>query len=85
MLSQKLGLLNGKQLTEANICLAQTLTSNLLTMVRKGELCSAIVTEVDDLERGVHEILVVSQTNCDRDEANFLAEESGKLLNRGQL
>jgi len=26
-------------------------TSNLLTMVRKGELCSAIITEVDDLER----------------------------------
>jgi DNA-binding transcriptional LysR family regulator len=26
-------------------------TSNLLTMVRKGELCSALITEVDDLER----------------------------------
>lgn len=26
-------------------------TADLLTMVRKGELCSAIVTEVDDLER----------------------------------
>ncbi len=26
-------------------------TSNLLTMVRKGELCSAIVTQVDDLDR----------------------------------
>lgn len=26
-------------------------TAQLLTMVRKGELCSAIVTEVDDLER----------------------------------
>ncbi|CAN5623317.1 hypothetical protein BH10BDE1_BH10BDE1_09490 [soil metagenome] len=26
-------------------------TQNLLTMVRKGELCSAIVTEVDDLDR----------------------------------
>jgi DNA-binding transcriptional LysR family regulator len=26
-------------------------TANLLTMVRKGELCSALVTEVDDLDR----------------------------------
>ncbi len=26
-------------------------TSNLLNMVRKGELCSALITEVDDLER----------------------------------
>lgn len=26
-------------------------TSNLLTLVRKGELCSAIITEVDDLDR----------------------------------
>ncbi|RYZ86907.1 MAG: LysR family transcriptional regulator [Proteobacteria bacterium] len=26
-------------------------TSNLLTMVRKGELCSALITEVDDLDR----------------------------------
>ena len=26
-------------------------TGNLLTMVRKGELCSALITEVDDLER----------------------------------
>lgn len=26
-------------------------TSNLLTMVRKGELCSALITEVEDLER----------------------------------
>lgn len=26
-------------------------TANLLTMVRKGELCSAIITEVDDLSR----------------------------------
>jgi DNA-binding transcriptional LysR family regulator len=26
-------------------------TANLLTMVRKGELCSALITEVDDLDR----------------------------------
>jgi DNA-binding transcriptional LysR family regulator len=26
-------------------------TSHLLTMVRKGELCSALITEVDDMER----------------------------------
>ncbi len=26
-------------------------TSNLLTMVRKGELCSALITQVDDLDR----------------------------------
>lgn len=26
-------------------------TANLLTMVRKGELCSALITEMDDLER----------------------------------
>jgi DNA-binding transcriptional LysR family regulator len=26
-------------------------TSNLLTMIRKGELCSALITEVDDLDR----------------------------------
>lgn len=26
-------------------------TANLLTMIRKGELCSALITEIDDLER----------------------------------
>jgi hypothetical protein len=32
-------------------------------------------------ETGRHRIYVVSQTNCDKAEADFIAELAGKLLN----
>jgi DNA-binding transcriptional LysR family regulator len=40
-----------KKLPTLRLSLRISRTANLLTMVRKGELCSALITEVDDLER----------------------------------
>jgi DNA-binding transcriptional LysR family regulator len=40
-----------QQLPSCRLSLRISRTSHLLTMVRKGELCSALITEVDDLER----------------------------------
>lgn len=39
------------KLPKARLGLRIARTSQLLTMVRKGELCSALITEVDDLDR----------------------------------
>lgn len=47
------GLINTlrEKLPKARLGLRIARTSQLLTMVRKGELCSALITEVDDIER----------------------------------
>ncbi len=47
------GLIHSLKLKLPNMRLSMRIsrTSNLLTMVRKGELCSALIAEVDDLER----------------------------------
>ena len=39
------------KLPKARLGLRIARTSQLLTMVRKGELCSALITEVDDIDR----------------------------------
>lgn len=41
-----------------------------------------IPTDGTSRDDGTHQIYVVSQTNCDRDEADFLAAESRRLLSR---
>ncbi len=40
-----------ERLPNLKLTLRISRTANLLTMVRKGELCSALITEVDDLDR----------------------------------
>ncbi len=40
-----------EKMPELKLGLRISRTANLLTMVRKGELCSALITEVDDLDR----------------------------------
>lgn len=47
------GLMQGlrQKLPKARLGLRTARTSQLLTMVRKGELCSALIAEVDDLDR----------------------------------
>ncbi len=40
-----------QKLPQLRLSLRISRTANLLTMVRKGELCSALITEVDDLAR----------------------------------
>lgn len=47
------GLLNAlkRKMPHVRLSLRISRTANLLTMVRKGELCSALVTQFDDIER----------------------------------
>jgi hypothetical protein len=46
------------------------------------ELIAPKVSGKEYNENGLHRIFVVSQLNCDKEEADFIAEESKRLLER---